>query len=618
MKKSIFVSLGILSLLVVGGASFALSANRQEFKEAKADPVEYTVNPTGNFADNGNKNVIDLECTPENDIPKGWDAGALVQTSRDAVIINGQYLQDQGGNITMRKQGTYRYTICIDSVYKFHDIIQDDDIVIVGGQWAQGEDIVVSLTPLCVQWTGTNWVKLDSYDIGSVTLSIKDSRKNNVNELYFAATPENIMPANTDWSIRAKQGSDDGFIFNGVETKPVTGHKVELMKLRQDLYLVYIPDTGSPYNSVVAGDVITIQGIYVYQYSPRFVMHLHIPTFSVTWDGTQWVDYVPPALVDSSADQLEAGSLLANIGRTDPNNHSKTSVKNFDQRVYWDNDLGEEVDTLVYKKDTNNHTGVYFTSSSGADGEFRVYFPGNGYKTESKGYAMTQLTFDYIYDNSNTIGENSRNPSITSDGYFVDVAEHVSNNFTVQALLNKNAKNMYYDIEVDLVNDGQLHSVTINLAYGSVLGFGFKVWDFNGMFFMSNVHANYQTYNADLDNMYGLLKMYDSYNDPNYTDCTDYYAAAKAGYLALDADEKALFGTNAAYASAKARLVAWADANGDVFDAAAGTITAKANMRLFNGVNNQNSIAIIIAIVMSSSVVLLGVLLVLKKKHKYN
>ncbi len=135
---------------------------------------------------------------------------------------------------------------------------------------------------------------------------------------------------------------------------------------------------------------------------------------------------------------------------------------------------------------------------------------------------------------------------------------------------------------------------------------------------MSNVHANYQTYNANLDNMYGLLKMYDSYNDPNYTDCTDYYAAAKAGYLALDADEKALFGTNAAYASAKARLVAWADANGDVFDAAAGTITAKANMRLFNGVDNQNSIAIIIAIAMSSSVVLLGVLLVLKKKHKYN
>ena len=53
MKKSIFVSLGVLSLLVVGGASFALSANRQEFKEAKADPVEYVVNPTGNFVIGG-------------------------------------------------------------------------------------------------------------------------------------------------------------------------------------------------------------------------------------------------------------------------------------------------------------------------------------------------------------------------------------------------------------------------------------------------------------------------------------------------------------------------------------------------------------------------------------
>lgn len=318
MKKRFFNAIIASSLLLLAGGGLFLSKGLQgqAMKEARADgdPEEVTLNPTGNFASNGDKNTIDLECTPETNIPKGWDAGALTQTSRDAVIINGEYLQDQGGNIVMRKQGSYRYTICIDSVWKFHDIIKDNDIVVVGGQWAQ-EGFNVTLTPLCVQWSESTskWTKLDSYDIGAVTLSIKDSRKNNKDELYLAAGSENFLPADSDWGMRMNQGSNDAFIFNGVETKPVTSKKVQLMKVRYDMYLVYIPDVGSPYNSVSTGDIIVIQGIYVYQYSPRFVTHLHIPTLSVAWDGTQWVD----AGQYYSGHFLDAG--LCDGGTTAPN-----------------------------------------------------------------------------------------------------------------------------------------------------------------------------------------------------------------------------------------------------------------------------------------------------------
>lgn len=294
MKKTFFNAIIVSSLLLLAGGGLFLSKGLQNttVKEVKADTVEVTLNPTGNFADNGDKNTIDLECTPETDIPTGWDAGALIQDSRDAVIINGEYLQDKGGNITMRKQGAYRYTVCIDSIWKFHDIIQDNDIVVLGGKWAQ-EGFDVTLTPICVQWSeaSSKWTKLDSYDIGTVSLSVKDSRKNNQNELYLDASGyENFLPADGGWGMRMNQGSNDAFIFNGDETKPVTGRTVQLMKVRYDMYLVYIPDVGEPYNSVSAGDIIVIQGIYVYQYSPRFVTHLHVSATSVAWDGTQWVD----------------------------------------------------------------------------------------------------------------------------------------------------------------------------------------------------------------------------------------------------------------------------------------------------------------------------------------
>ena len=613
MRKSIFVTLGIFSLAMAGAASFAA---KQNFKEVKADgdPVAVTLNFHSFRTASGDANVINLKFTPENTIPEGWDVAKITQVSRDAFWLNGVPTQDDG-NAVIQKLSGYDYQICIDAIKwsKYHDLVKADDVILVQGKWQAVHETTtydVTVTPIYLQYTGSGWTRLEEYDI-NLNLSIDQGRKTNKNELYLAPTAENPVPPDSGWNNKMNSSANDCLQLNGVAASTTS----QLIKVLEYCYVVYLPDAGFAIN---ADDTVKLQGIYVYS-TPLLSFHVHVTTITVQWSGTEWIDYVPStsSLVDSSADQLEAGSLLTNIGRTNPNDRSKTSVKNFDQRVYWDNDLGEEVDTLAYKKDTNNHTGVYFTSSSGADGEFRVYFPGNGYKTESKGYAMTQLTFDYIYENSNTVGENPRNPSITSDGYFVDVAEHVSNNFTVQALLNKNAKNMYYDIEVDLVNDGQLHSVTINLAYGSVLGFGFKVWDFNGMFFMSNVHANYQTYNADLDNMYGLLKMYDSHNDQNYTDCTDYYAAAKAGYLALGADEKALFGTNAAYGSAKARLAAWADANGDVLDANAGTITAKAKVLLFGSDNNVSAI-IITAVLASSSLILVGVLLALKKRREHN
>ena len=434
------------------------------------------------------------------------------------------------------------------------------------------------------------------------------------NGLYFSV-PANNIPVN-GWSNELQPVDKMNLLING---QPFYGYKKNaFVKFDNTRYYLKLSDWG--YNSLISeGSVVVMRG-HFRNFINGVMYDLYIAPTAFKLVNEKWKLCEFEALAASSADQLQPTDLLTNIGRTNPSNRSKTSVKEFDQKVIWDDENNCEIDTLVYKKDRNGHTGVYFTSSDeSTHGEFRVYFPDNGYKTESKGYAMTQLTFDYMYDNAGTITAQGRNHSLTEDGYFIPASGAVTNNFTIQAMLAHNSKNMYYDFEVELINDGNLHSVTLNLAYGDVYGFCFVLWNFKGTFFMSNVHADYQEYNANLSNMYGLLQMYNNYDDASIGEdkCGDYYAAAKAGYLALTADEKALFNTHASYASARGRLTAWAIANGETFDVANGTFTPNGAGSAFNLKNGNNAILIIIASSVLAAASLLGVLLVLKKR-KYS
>ncbi len=429
---------------------------------------------------------------------------------------------------------------------------------------------------------------------------------------YFSLTYDPI-PEIATFGEYCLPYEDDNILYNGAQ---IAKNKANYFK-KVDAKKFYFGLGTDLFTTPVAGDTLTIRGAF------KFVTaELKIYKFSVlenTWvfDGETWNEYALDKLQTSTADQLEEGNLLLNIGRTRPDSNHASSVKQFDQGVVWDENTGEEIDTLVYKKDANNHTGIYFTSSdSSTHGEYRVYFPQNGYKTETKAYAMTQLTFDYIYENEGTITAQDRNHSLTEDGYYVPApaSGSVINNFTVQALV-KYCKdgNMYHDIEVELINDGCLHSVTVNLAYSEVMGFAFVLWNFDGTFFMSNVHADYQEYNANLESFVGnSLKMYSYVGNGQ---CADYYAGAKTAYAALTADEKALFANYAGYGSAKARLEAWARANGETFDAAAGTFTPNGAGSILNLKNNNNVVVIVVASTALIAASLLGVLLVLRKRR---
>ena len=368
-----------------------------------------------------------------------------------------------------------------------------------------------------------------------------------------------------------------------------------------------------------ANDILTIGGSFkfIHEVSTGVYKAIKIAfaQSAFKYNGTTWMDYDLGLLENSSADQLEAGNLLANIGRTRPDSNRASSIKCFDQGVEWDADLGAEVDKLVYKKDTNGHTGVYFTSGDqDTHGEFRVYLPDNGYKTESKGYAMSHFSFDYILDSTGTPTKTNRNHSLTPDGYYIAPLPAATSNFTLQVLCH-NSSSMYFDFEESLINDGRLHTFSFDLDYSDVMGFCFVLWNFKGTFFMSNCHADYLAYNQALNEfVYNTLKMY------NYKaatgECVNYYADAKTAYLALTASEKTIFNTEAAYGSARARLSAWAVANDEVFDSVNGTFAANSHGSLINLANNNT---IIISVVICSFVMVsLAVVAFEIKRRKFH
>lgn len=378
--------------------------------------------------------------------------------------------------------------------------------------------------------------------------------------LYFDLPANDAVYEDGVWSTLYWATSGDNILLNG--NKFYQHGRAAICKYTANHHYLRFSDWG--YDALISeGSVITIQGTFRHKISDGTYSFFKMKPISFIRLANGWQIYELGCLQDATVSDLPSDSMILNIGRTNPANRAKTAVKEFDQKVVWDNDLGEEVDTLEYKRDYAGNVGIYFSNSNSAThGEFRLYTPGNGYKTESKGYAMTQFSFNYIFKDSGVVTETGRNHSLTSDGYYVASTGAKTNKFTIQALCHEGfGGNMYYDFDVELIADGRIHTCTLNLAYGDVYGFCFVLWNFDGEFFMSNVQCDYLDYDQALNELvYDKLKMYSYISGDT---CSEYYPAAKAAYDALTTEEKTLFTTHAAYGSAFARLQAWANAVGE-------------------------------------------------------
>lgn len=96
-----------------------------------------------------------------------------------------------------------------------------------------------------------------------------------------------------------------------------------------------------------------------------------------------------------------------------------------------------------------------------------------------------------------------------------------------------------------------------------------------------------------------------------------WYTAAKEEYSRLHSEQKSLFNSDANYADAKARLIAWAAANGETFDPAAGTFNKNSRIVLPNYISsNITSTAIVIVISAIIGIVAIGGVIVLRRRKE--
>lgn len=97
-----------------------------------------------------------------------------------------------------------------------------------------------------------------------------------------------------------------------------------------------------------------------------------------------------------------------------------------------------------------------------------------------------------------------------------------------------------------------------------------------------------------------------------------WYNAAKLEYGKLHADQKTLFNSDSTYADAKARLVAWAQANGETFDPSNGTFV-QTSARIMPGIissESGTSVSIIIIISLVSITAIGGYFFIKKRKEQ--
>lgn len=94
---------------------------------------------------------------------------------------------------------------------------------------------------------------------------------------------------------------------------------------------------------------------------------------------------------------------------------------------------------------------------------------------------------------------------------------------------------------------------------------------------------------------------------------TGYYEVAKAKYLSLNNAQKKIFCEYSEFATARARFIAWANANGEDLDLSTYSIVSQSNNRTTVD-NDENSSFVIAIIVVATSALMLTTLIILKKK----
>lgn len=98
--------------------------------------------------------------------------------------------------------------------------------------------------------------------------------------------------------------------------------------------------------------------------------------------------------------------------------------------------------------------------------------------------------------------------------------------------------------------------------------------------------------------------------------CASIYSSVKTAYNALTDNQKYAFLNYSGYAEAKARLIAWAAANGDALDASNSIITKKSSSLILKGSSSGSNIYAAAIVAGALALVAGGAFFVFRKKHE--
>ncbi len=171
-------------------------------------------------------------------------------------------------------------------------------------------------------------------------------------------------------------------------------------------------------------------------------------------------------------------------------------------------------------------------------------------------------------------------------------------------------------------NTYKVDSEVGEIKYNSASGGMFRMYKVSNAMPSVDIYKKVGSSDLEAVRTFVLSKMkMDQYTDDNTYDkdrCDANYAAAKTAYNALSIAGKNLFNGSDEFANAKARLVKWAAANGEEFNAVDGTFTPFTKLAVNNYIGGSSANYAIIIIVATVSITALGLTLMIAKKKKHD
>ena len=517
----------------------------------------------------------------ENAISSGWSAMNYVSGT---ITLNNTNISS---GAKFQKANTHDYYFPIGSSASVNDVLTieaefqglDNDVIYHFG-----------VQRLQVQWNGTVW-NFVNQDVGTIEYESVNGASNSGNLYLKGKGTYSVFPQAWDpaqyCSYYPVSGS--GYVtLNDVELNNVRLRKVPEIQIGYYWYL----ELGA---TASVGDILRIGGTWA-----GCGLSFAIEEFVCKWDGSSWVD---PHLIKDDV-----------------------LVKNGDYVLFGPNDYetgGGHNGWIFYTKDNQPFSELTGHQSFGLQFTMRTTDDGTGNFFLKFGQSITSdsaLFFVYLNGRAYIAGFKGVEDATLVDESMTDINLHDQQEHLIELYLIKDSNTTAKIIfGVDGVELFKTHSVDISNAsewdYVSLLDFDDAGKLIVGTSPSTDVDAlerfSYRALHMD------TIPTSDNEDTGACRGENGLYAKAKVYYNNyLTPAQRVMFATNEDYAEPKARLIAWAVANGETisFDTTTGQLIANSRVNFFSDSGFDKNTEILVIICSLVALISLSAFFVIRKR----